>query len=802
MYAGYTDGTLLFAVGMAGREISAGTLHRAVGEIDSADFVLPPSNTMRDVPIKRASVISIQKDGVEIFRGSVADTSTDLRGGRTYSVDGAMLWLADIRKPPFVMTEDTVTYYVTALLTQYNAACLPAKQIQLGTIDTTLPSLAVEQTEYKTILALLQEGMQAVGGTLRIRYEDGGIYLDVLKAYNHRCAQQVDIRKNLLDLTDKIDGADLITRVYPIGKDGLTIASVNDGATYLANAAAEALYGRIDGTLRVDTDDAAVLKAAAATYLAQNCGLSRGIQVSAADLSGTDVTLEPYHIGDSVRVVSPPHGIDTIMTVSKLDTSLVGGKDTMTLGWSSRTLTGAVASGGGGSSSGTTTSGGGGTIDVDSELSTTSTNPVQNKVVTAALASKAGTALAKQSAAGLMSATDKTKLDGVEAGATKVTVDAEMSATSTNPVQNKAINAALTPVKATATSVTPITTSNGYNAELGAFEFAVVFDIDFDAILANLSSGKRMRFDITFTLTGSSTGNTRAIFDIGYTRAQGTIGSTKYTFTSLLYSTVTVLIIDSAKTATLRVYDRYLPRPNPDGTDSGKTLAIDGTTWAIKDAAGITVDAVLSATSTHPIQNKAVKAALDDKLDKTGGTLTGNLTGKYITGTWLQTTAATDLGRVPGKIAVLDDSGWLYYRALAEFKSDIGSSTTGADYIESQGTTGVWTWRKWHSGIAEMWGIFGADSLAVDNAWGSVYYGTWMHLTANKNGRKYPFAFVDPPVVTATPYSPSTDFWLLTDSTNNLGTPQTYAPAYACVLPGSTTITNPRIHYYVVGKYK
>ena len=577
MYAGYTDGTLLFAVGMAGREISAGTLHRAVGEIDSADFVLPPSNTMRDVPIKRASVISIQKDGVEIFRGSAADTSTDLRGGRTYSVDGAMLWLADIRKPPFVMTEDTVTYYVTALLTQYNAACLPAKQIQLGTIDTTLPSLAVEQTEYKTILALLQEGMQAVGGTLRIRYEDGGIYLDVLKAYNHRCAQQVDIRKNLLDLTDKIDGADLITRVYPIGKDGLTIAGVNDGATYLANAAAEALYGRIDGTLRVDTDDAAALKAAAATYLAQNCGLSRGIQVSAADLSGTDITLEPYHIGDSVRVVSPPHGIDTIMTVSKLDTSLVGGKDTMTLGWSSRTLTGAVASGGGGSSSGTTTSGGGGTIDVDSAL---------------------------------------------------------------------------------------------------------------------------------------------------------------------------------------------------------------------------------SPTSTNPIQNKAVKAALDDKLDKTGGTLTGNLTGEYITGTWLRTMAATDLNATPARIPVLDSSGWLYYRTLAEIKADIAATVTGADYILSQGTTGVWTWRKWASGIAEMWGIFEADSLAVDTAWGSVYYGTWMHVAANKNGRKYPFAFTDAPVVTATPYSPSTDFWLLTDSANNVGTALTHAPAYACVLPRSSTITNPQIHYHVVGKYK
>lgn len=416
MYAGYTDGTLLFAVGMAGREISAGTLHRAVGEIDSADLVLPPSNTMRDVPVKRASVISIQKDGVEIFRGSVADTSTDLRGSRTYSVDGAMLWLADIHKPPFVMTEDTVTYYVTALLTQYNAACAPARKILLGTVDSTLPKLSVQHAEYVSTLALLQEAMTAVGGTMRLRYAAGNVYLDVHKSYRHMCTQQVDISKNLLNLTDKIDGASLLTRVYPVGKDGLTIGSVNGGIPYLINADAEALYGRIDGTLRVDTDDAAALKAAAATYLAQNCGLSRGIQVSAADLSGTDITLEPYHIGDSVRVVSPPHGIDTIMTVSKLDTSLVGGKDTMTLGWSSRTLTAAVASGGGGSSGGTTTSGGGGTIDVDSALSTTSTNPVQNKVVTAALASKASTAAATQSAAGLMSAADKTKLDALAEG--------------------------------------------------------------------------------------------------------------------------------------------------------------------------------------------------------------------------------------------------------------------------------------------------------------------------------------------------------------------------------------------------
>ena len=50
---------------------------------------------------------------------------------------------------------------------------------------------------------------------------------------------------------------------------------------------------------------------------------------------------------------------------------------------------------------------------------------------------------ATQGAAGLMSAADKKKLDGIATGANKTTVDSALSSTSTNPVQNKAVKAAL-----------------------------------------------------------------------------------------------------------------------------------------------------------------------------------------------------------------------------------------------------------------------------------------------------------------------------------------------------------------------
>lgn len=44
---------------------------------------------------------------------------------------------------------------------------------------------------------------------------------------------------------------------------------------------------------------------------------------------------------------------------------------------------------------------------------------------------------------GLLSAEDKTKLDGIETGATKTVIDSELSDSSTNPVQNKVIKSAL-----------------------------------------------------------------------------------------------------------------------------------------------------------------------------------------------------------------------------------------------------------------------------------------------------------------------------------------------------------------------
>ena len=68
---------------------------------------------------------------------------------------------------------------------------------------------------------------------------------------------------------------------------------------------------------------------------------------------------------------------------------------------------------------------------------------------------------ATQSANGLMSTDDKKKLDGIETGANKITVDSALSSTSTNPVQNKVIKSALDGKAGSSHSHSSLTNSSG-----------------------------------------------------------------------------------------------------------------------------------------------------------------------------------------------------------------------------------------------------------------------------------------------------------------------------------------------------
>ena len=80
---------------------------------------------------------------------------------------------------------------------------------------------------------------------------------------------------------------------------------------------------------------------------------------------------------------------------------------------------------------------------VDSALSSTSANPVENKAINTALGKKVDKVTGKGLSTNDYTTAEKNKLADIAEGATRVIVDDALNASSANPVQNKVINTAL-----------------------------------------------------------------------------------------------------------------------------------------------------------------------------------------------------------------------------------------------------------------------------------------------------------------------------------------------------------------------
>ena len=306
-------------------------------------------------------------------------------------------------------------------------------------------------------------------------------------------------------------------------------------------------------------------------------------------------------------------------------------------------------------------------VDVDDTLSPVSTAAIMNKTVTAALNTKAGTAVATTSANGLMSSADKVKLDGVEDGATKTIVDDAMSDTSTNPVQNKVVmkyidsRGSLPPVSVKNDTMLIQVVDGAYALRTKESIFPVDDALDTESKNAVENGIIARRFEQLSGVTLPAT-----------SKRDGLMSAANYTKLSGIEAGATKTIVDATLDET---------STNPVQNKAVKT-ALDGkagTAEATTGAAGLMsaadktkldgveaganktiVDDAMSDTSTNPVQNKAVKAALDGKLSTQGGEILGHLsvgltvsaegsvsTGRTSTDTGIHfEKAASDAGRI------------------------------------------------------------------------------------------------------------------------------------------------------------
>ena len=115
------------------------------------------------------------------------------------------------------------------------------------------------------------------------------------------------------------------------------------------------------------------------------------------------------------------------------------------------------------------------------------------------------------------------------------------------------------------------------------------------------------------------------------------------------------------------------------------------------------------------------------------------------------------------------------------------------DYVVEEDTEGIWTYRKWASGIAECWGTSESVTVTINTEWGSMF--SYDNAIPNY---VYPFTFASMPVLNITPHKTGvTNFWLFTGD----GASVTQTPTVSLVRPTQMEVVA-TVDYYAIGRWK
>ena len=336
MYQIYCDNAILYDPRDESGSILSGKVSLAVNTTGELTFTLPPMHKGIDRIRKLSSVVRVYDGGELLYEGRVLDSKADMYHTVTYTCEGTLAYLLDSIQRPKAYHDLTPASYLSDKIAQHNGQVEAGKRFVLGTVEKqTMNYDAREDNQYtNTLDTIMDKLVDSNGGYLRVRNEGDIRYLDYLESYGRTSGQVIRFGENILDLTEHVSAADVITVLIPLGKaeeaeNGekgrrLTIESVNGGKDYLEDPEAMALYGRIVGTQTWDdVTVAANLKDKGREYLANARNLSATIELTAVDLHMVDVDIDRIKLGDMIRVVSPPHKLDKYMMVSKREYNLV-----------------------------------------------------------------------------------------------------------------------------------------------------------------------------------------------------------------------------------------------------------------------------------------------------------------------------------------------------------------------------------------------------------------------------------------------------------------------------------------------
>lgn len=298
-------------------------LEQEINTAGSFEFTMPASHIRYNLPTLLTPEVEVYEGNNLIFFGRPTEIEIDAEIQKHVYCEGGLAYFNDSVIPPFTLDNFDRVELLEYFVERHNAQVPSNRQFTVGNVTMDNKLVYRKTEEYKTTLDCMTELMlNSEGGYFMVRKEDGVRYIDWYETLPRTNSQPVRFSLNLISLSQKA-AADFFTVIIPIGKDGLTIGSVNAGRVYMESEEYVSQYGRITGIVNFnDITDAATLMAYAMQYMENQRYGSITINVVAAELHYINNEYTPFLLGEKVHVTSLPHGIDAVFPIVKVSLNL------------------------------------------------------------------------------------------------------------------------------------------------------------------------------------------------------------------------------------------------------------------------------------------------------------------------------------------------------------------------------------------------------------------------------------------------------------------------------------------------
>lgn len=335
-------------------KILSGSLNQGVNDISSFDFDISINNPGYSRIRAMRTIIDVvdTTTGRLEFRGRVLNYAETMDSNGVFSksvvCESYLAFLHDSYNPYYDFTGTAEELFVK-LINNHNLGMEEHKRFNIGIVDlnkhikpdgtpstpyerypwfrtTTTAFVTPEKSTYENIKEHL---LDVFGGEIQMRWVLDTMYLDYTASVRHNVDDPITIGKNLKSVTKRVDPSTIISRLVPLGKTittesqtdnerRLTISSVNAGKDYIVEPNLTFEFGIQTGNIVWDNiEKPEELKALGEQWLADQKAILQQFTVEAIDLTKIGKSIQEFTLGNVHYLINPVMDINEQVRIIK-----------------------------------------------------------------------------------------------------------------------------------------------------------------------------------------------------------------------------------------------------------------------------------------------------------------------------------------------------------------------------------------------------------------------------------------------------------------------------------------------------